>query len=157
MKTVRILSVRKNTDPHVAALEAGYLKRLQPFCGVELDDIRATYAADAPVPQVLAKETELLRKKIPARAAVVALHETGKAHSSREFADWFGRTLGNSDGPLVFVIGSAYGLSNEMLGTVAREKISLSRMTFTHEFARLILLEQVYRAFQIARGTDYHK
>lgn len=156
MKTVQILSVRKNTDPQIAALEAGYLKRLRPYCGVELVDVRATYADATPVPQVLAKETELFMKKIPARSALVALHETGKTCSSREFADWFGRTLGSSDGPLVFVIGSAYGLSDELLRS-ARERISLSRMTFTHEFARLILLEQLYRAAQIAKGTDYHK
>jgi 23S rRNA (pseudouridine1915-N3)-methyltransferase len=156
MKTVQILSVRKNTDAHIAALEADYLKRLKPFCGVELADIRATYADSAPVPRILAKETELFLKKIPARASVVALHETGKAYSSREFSEWFGRALGHSDGPLVFVIGSAYGLSEELLKS-AREKISLSRMTFTHEFARLILLEQLYRATHIARGTDYHK
>ncbi len=156
MKTVQILSIRKNTDPHIAALEADYLKRLKPFCGIELADIRATYADTTPVPQILAKETELFQKKIPARSVVVALHETGKAYSSREFSEWFGRTLGNADGPLVFVIGSAYGLSDELLKG-ARERVSLSRMTFTHEFARLILLEQLYRAVQITRGTDYHK
>lgn len=156
MKAIKILSIRKNTDPHVAALESDYLKRLRPFCALELVDIRATYADGAPVAQVLAKETELLRKKIPARAAVIALHETGKAYSSAEFSDWIGRTLGAADGPVVFVIGSAYGLSEELLKG-ARGVVSLSRMTFTHEFARLVLLEQVYRGFQIARGTDYHK
>ena len=156
MKTIQILSIRKNTDPHVAALEEGYLKRLKPFCDVRVTDIRATYADGTPVPQVLAKEAELLRKKIPERSTLVVLHETGKAFSSPEFSAWFGRTLGAADGPLVFLIGSAYGLSDELLRG-ARTVLSLSRMTFTHEMARLILLEQVYRAAQIARGTDYHK
>lgn len=156
MKSVHILSVRKNTDPHIAALEADYLKRLKPFCGAELADIRATYGAESPVSQVLEKEADLFRKKIPARSTVVALHETGNAFSSREFSEWFNRTLGSADGPLVFVIGGAYGLSPEFIRS-AHGTVSLSRMTFTHEFARLILLEQIYRAAQIARGTDYHK
>ena len=156
MKTIQILSIRKNTDSHVAALEEGYLKRLRPFGDVRLTDIRATYADGTPIPQILAKEAELLKKKIPERAALVVLHETGKAFSSPEFSAWFEKTLGAADGPLVFVIGSAYGLSDELLRG-ARTVLSLSRMTFTHEMARLILLEQLYRAAQIARGTDYHK
>lgn len=156
MKTAHILSIRKNTDPHVAALEEGYVKRLAPFCDVRLTDIRATYADGTPVPQLLAKEAELFKKKIPERSTLVVLHETGKAYSSPEFSVWFGRTLGAADGPLVFVIGSAYGLSEELRRS-AHTVLSLSRMTYTHEMARLILLEQLYRAAQIARGTDYHK
>jgi 23S rRNA (pseudouridine1915-N3)-methyltransferase len=156
MKTVSILSIRKNTDPRIAALEADYLKRLRPFCAVELTDIRATYADGSPVAQVLTKESDLFNKKIPSRSTLIALHETGKAYSSPEFSEWFGRTLGAADGPLVFVIGSAYGLAPELIKS-AHAVVSLSRMTFTHEFARLILLEQLYRAAQIARGTDYHK
>ena len=156
MKSVHVLSVRKNTDSHIAALEADYLKRLRPFCAVELTDIRATYADGSPIAQVIAKEAELFKKKLPARATVIALHESGKSYSSREFSDWFGKTLGSADGPLAFVIGGAYGLSEDLIRG-AKTVVSLSKMTFTHEFARLILLEQLYRAAQIARGTDYHK
>jgi 23S rRNA (pseudouridine1915-N3)-methyltransferase len=156
MKSVRILSIRKNTDPHIAALEAEYLKRLKPFCAAELTDIRSTYADGLPVAQVLDKERELFEKKIPERSCLIAMHETGKAYSSREFSEWFGRKLAGSDGGLTFVIGGAYGLADGLLRS-SKETISLSRMTFTHEFARLILLEQLYRAVQISRGSEYHK
>lgn len=156
MKAVRILSIRKNTDPHIAALEAEYLKRLKPFCAAELVDIRSTYADGLPVVQVLDRERELFEKKIPERSCLIALHETGKAYSSLEFSDWFGRKMSGPDAGLTFVIGGAYGLADGLL-RASKETISLSRMTFTHEFARLILLEQLYRSAQIARGTGYHK
>jgi 23S rRNA (pseudouridine1915-N3)-methyltransferase len=156
MKTIHILSIRKNTDPRIAALEADYLKRLRPFCSVELADIRTTYADGSPVPQVLTKESELFKNKITRRSVIIVLHETGKTHSSLEFSEWFNRTLGAADGPLVFLIGGAYGISRELIDG-AHAVLSLSRMTFTHEFARLILLEQLYRSTQIARGTNYHK
>jgi 23S rRNA (pseudouridine1915-N3)-methyltransferase len=156
MKAVRILSIRKNTESHIASLEAEYLKRLKPFCAPELVDIRSTYSEDIPVAQILDKEAELFAKKIPERSTLIVLHESGKAYSSAEFAAWFDRQLASSEGPLTFVIGSAYGLSDSLLKS-AKGIVSLSRMTFTHEFARLILLEQLYRSTQISRGTGYHK
>ncbi len=156
MKSVRIVSVRKNTDPSIAKLESDYVKRLSGFAAVELTDVRAVYADSSPVPQVLAKESAEILKKIPERATVVALHETGKAFSSVELAAWFQKALGEASSGMVFVIGGPFGIDPAVLKR-ANLTLSLSRMTFTHEMARLILLEQLYRASQVVKGTGYHK
>jgi 23S rRNA (pseudouridine1915-N3)-methyltransferase len=154
MRTVRILSVRKNTDPRIASLESEYVKRLRPFCAVELEDIRRTYGADLAARELLEKEAGLWEKRLGGRARFYALDRGGRVFSSGEFAAWVRKTLDAGDA--TFVIGGPYGLPDRILGRAA-EAVSLSKMTLPHELARLVLLEQLHRAADILKGGAYHK
>lgn len=132
---VRIVAVGKLKEGYVREGVEEYLKRLRPFCTVETVEV---------------KDERLLSEK--ARDAfTVALHPAGKQVSSEEFA-----ALLKDKESVAFLIGGAEGLSQETLSK-AHVQLSLSRMTFPHELARLILAEQLYRSFTILRGHPYHK
>jgi 23S rRNA (pseudouridine1915-N3)-methyltransferase len=97
---------------------------------------------------------ERLERSIPDRSRVVALEVDGRPISSRDFAKWLGRAENESVQTVVFLIGGAYGLPQE-LSKKADLRLSLSAMTLPHRLARLFLAEQVYRAFSILRGEPY--
>ena len=125
-----------------------YSKRLQRFCKLEITELPET--------RLLAAEAALIRERLPRGGAVIALCVEGKPCSSEELsrrmADFgvAGRTQ------LTFLIGGSFGL-DETLKREADWRLSMSPMTFPHHMARVMLLEQVYRAYQISVGTRYHK
>lgn len=137
-----------------------YSKRLQRFCKLEITELPETRLPEDPSPaqvrQALAAEAALIRERLPRGGAVIALCVEGKLCSSEELsrrmADFgvAGRTQ------LTFLIGGSFGL-DEPLKREADWRLSMSPMTFPHHMARVMLLEQVYRAYQIAVGTRYHK
>ena len=137
-----------------------YIKRLQRFCKLEITELPETRLPEDPSPaqvrQALAAEAALIRERLPRGGAVIALCVEGKPCSSEELsrrmADFgvAGRTQ------LTFLIGGSFGL-DETLKREADWRLSMSPMTFPHHMARVMLLEQVYRAYQIAVGTRYHK
>lgn len=137
-----------------------YSKRLQRFCKLEITELPETRLPEDPSPaqvrQALAAEAALIRERLPRGGAVIALCVEGKPCSSEELsrrmADFgvAGRTQ------LTFLIGGSFGL-DEALKREADWRLSMSPMTFPHHMARVMLLEQVYRAYQIAVGTRYHK
>ncbi len=132
---IRIIAVGKVKEKGILDLINEYLKRMQGK--VEIIEVRD-----------LGKEKE--GEKIMSLCEgkkIIAMDETGKEYTSEEFSD-------KIDGDMVFVIGGPEGLSDNVK---KNEKIALSRMTFTHEMARLFLVEQIYRTFQIKKGTKYHK
>jgi 23S rRNA (pseudouridine1915-N3)-methyltransferase len=98
--------------------------------------------------------SERLSRSIPDRSRVVALEVDGRALSSRDLATWLGRAENDSVQTVVFLIGGAYGLPQE-LSKRADLCLSLSAMTLPHRLARLVLAEQIYRAFSILRGEPY--
>ena len=155
MKTLRILSVRKNTDAHVAALEAEYAKRLSPHFDLKLEDIRKTYGPDETAAHARQDEARLFEKRLKPGETLIALDERGRQMTSVEFSEWLSRERDTGRG-MTFLIGGPYGL-DESLAKKAALKLSLSKMTFTHEMARLLLLEQLYRAGNISGGGSYHK
>lgn len=118
-----------------------YLKRLPELEVVEIKDS---------TPE---KEGTQILSMVKGSDRLIALTETGKTYASTQFADWLSQADSNS---LVFVIGSAEGLSRE-LQRAAAQRLSLSPMTFPHEVARLLLVEQLYRAKTIFQGSSYHK
>ena len=139
---------------------AEYQKRLSPFCKlrvIELQEERLPQnLSQALINAALKKEAEAIRSKLPPNARTVALCIEGQLLSSQELA-W--RLRSWETGPakhLVFLIGSSYGLDEE-LKSQAWIRLSMSPMTFPHHLARVMLLEQVYRAFQINAGSPYHK
>jgi len=129
-------------------------RRYYSFDAAEVKEEAYRRAGDAG--RVRDEEGKRLLARVPAGAQVVALHETGKQWSSPRLADYLaGLALRGSPGA-AFLIGGAYGLSDEILSRAA-VRLSLSAMTMTHELARLVLTEQLYRAGTIQRGEPYHK
>lgn len=140
----------------IKSLCAEYDKRLSRYGVFELlvlNDVKN--AASLPVPELKKKEWELFAAKIPKGAQVVLLDEGGREFSSVEFAGYIQQQQLGSVKELVFIIGGAYGFDPEAY-KVANLKLSLSRMTFSHQLVRAIFMEQLYRAFTIIRGEKYH-
>lgn len=101
------------------------------------------------------EEGRLLLQQVTASDQLVLLDEKGKELTSREFADWIQKQMNSGRKRLVLVIGGPYGFSKDMYSR-ADTKIALSKMTFTHEMAKLILTEQIYRGLTILKGEPYH-
>ena len=106
--------------------------------------------------QVKGKEGERILAKVPDDAHVIALAIEGKMNSSEELADTLDKLATYGKSKIVFVIGGSLGLSKDVMKR-ANDTLSFSKMTFPHQLMRLILVEQVYRAFRINRGEPYHK
>jgi 23S rRNA (pseudouridine1915-N3)-methyltransferase len=137
-------------------LIADYAERLNhylPFSSIVIPDIRKTEN----MPQQLRKDKEadqLLREIRPGDHCVL-LDERGKERTSEEFAAFLGRHINSGCKRLVFIIGGPYGFSDKLYAAVA-DRISLSRMTFSHQMVRLIFIEQAYRGMTILRNEGYH-
>lgn len=136
-----IHSIGKTKHPALALLEEEYSKRLNQFYSVDLQYHRT--------------EQKLCSALREINTPCVALDEEGTEHTSVAFSEWL-RTQEESYGTCVFVVGDSPGLS-DAVKQLCRSSIALSTMTFTHEFARVLLLEQLYRAVTIQRGHPYHK
>ena len=160
MLSVHILCVGKLKEKFYADAVAEYQKRLSAYCRlniVELPEEKLPQdPSQAQIEAALQKEAATIRPKLPPRARTVALCIEGSLLSSEELA---GRLRTWEVGPtnqLCFLIGSSYGL-DEGLKAEAQVRLSMSPMTFPHHLARVMLLEQVYRAFKINEGGKYHK
>ena len=110
----------------------------------------------AQIAAALEKEAAAVRAKLPNSAFVVALCVEGTLRSSEDLARMLADSAGRGQSQVVFLIGSSFGL-DPSLKSLAMERLSMSPMTFPHHLARVMLLEQVYRAYQINAGTKYHK
>jgi len=106
--------------------------------------------------EILATESRSIDQKLTPRDYLVPLHSSGHSFSSEELASWLDGLSTKTGGCVTFVIGGPLGLSQDFLDR-GQEILSLSQLTLTHEMARLVLLEQLYRAFTILRGEKYHK
>ncbi|WP_040198388.1 23S rRNA (pseudouridine(1915)-N(3))-methyltransferase RlmH [Candidatus Soleaferrea massiliensis] len=157
---IRILCVGKLKESYLRAASAEYEKRIGGFdrIGVtELDEYRLPEnPSESLIEKGLQKEGVQMLSKIRPGDYVVCMCIDGKQLSSEELAHRLDslQTAGTSS--FVFAIGSSHGLSDDVVKR-ADLKLSMSRMTFPHQLARVILLEQIYRAFQISRGGKYHK
>jgi 23S rRNA (pseudouridine1915-N3)-methyltransferase len=132
---------------------SGYLKHYADGEIKELKEEKIQDLRDAPL--IRKKEAERIFTSLPAHAFLVALDERGQEFTSHEFAGFLNKTLESGVRDIVFVIGGAMGLDESVTGR-ANKTIALSRWTVTHEMARLVLLEQLYRAFTIIKGKTYH-
>jgi len=153
MKLV-LVWIGRTRDSRLQALENDFLERLRRFGGVETRVVKESTRREPSVAR--ADERDRVEEKIPAASVLVALDEAGTQYSSREFAEFLERLSISGKRGITFVIGGAHGLGPEFTDR-ADYVISLSRMTWTHEMARVLLLEQLYRAFNITRGYPYHK
>jgi 23S rRNA (pseudouridine1915-N3)-methyltransferase len=133
-----------------------YMSRLKhyiPFSITEIPELKNVSSLSKD--QIKTKEGELILKNIKPTDDVILLDEHGKEYSSVEFASLLQKKISYEGKDIVFVIGGAYGFS-EAVYKRANSKISLSRMTFSHQMVRAIFAEQIYRAFTIMKGEPYH-
>ncbi|MCQ6276674.1 23S rRNA (pseudouridine(1915)-N(3))-methyltransferase RlmH [Bacillus sp. V3B] len=157
---ISIYAVGKLKEKYLKAGIDEYLKRLSGYAKVEVIEIPDEKAPEVlssvEMEQVKQKEGDRLLAKISPDTYVIALAIDGKMKSSEELADSLDKLATYGKSKIAFVIGGSLGLSNEVLKR-ADEKLSFSKMTFPHQLMRLILIEQVYRAFRINRNEPYHK
>ena len=157
---ISIITIGKLKEKYLKAGIDEYLKRLTSYAKIEViempDEKAPEELSPAEMEQVKHKEGEKLLSKIYQDTYVIALAIDGKMKSSEELADSLDKLATYGKSKIAFVIGGSLGLSQEVLNR-ADEKLSFSKMTFPHQLMRLILLEQVYRAFRINRGEPYHK
>lgn len=155
MYKITFLTVGSLKEPHWRQAQDEYVRRLSPFAKAEVVEVAAEpFGGSVTAGQSMRAEGERLLKRLPKDAVVVALERTGMKMPSVDFARMIQEEGGNG-AHLVFVIGGTAGLDAPVLAA-ARRKLSLSMMTFTHEMARIIVIEQVYRAMTILAGKAYH-
>ena len=153
---INLLCIGKTDDKEIKNLINYYLTRLPRHWNFEITEIPDVKNARNLTPDLLKKEeAKLFLNIIENTDLVVLLDEKGKQFTSREFAQKLDSYQNNSIKKICFLVGGAYGFSDEMYQR-ANEKISISKMTFTHQMIRLFFVEQVYRADQILQGKPYH-
>lgn len=159
MINVKIISVGTLKEPYLRAAAAEYEKRLSAFCRLETVELKEARVyddeSDAAAQAALADEAERILAAIPPRSFSIALCVEGRETDSRGLADIIRRAADES-GSICFVIGSSHGL-DERVKKACGMRLSLSQLTFPHQLFRIMLLEVVYRSFNIIRGTRYHK
>lgn len=156
MFKVTVIALGKFKETAFKDLEREYLKRLGPFAKVRVVELpEEPYGKNADLERLKEKEAQAILQHIPRDGMVILLEEKGQLRSSQDFAKFVERVaaLGKE---LVFVVGSGVGLSGS-LREHSNYSISLSPLTFPHNFARVLLLEQLYRACTITAGKNYHK
>ncbi len=160
MMTVTVVCVGKCKESYWRDACAEYAKRMTPFCKFQLIEVTEERAPEQPSPaqieRVLQAEGRRLLDQIPGGARVSALCVEGREMSSEALAANIESAAVGGVSSLAFVIGGSWGLSREVK-QFCDQRLSMSPMTFPHQLARVMLCEQVYRAFQIIHDGKYHK
>lgn len=151
-----VVCMGKTRERFIQAGIAKYLGFLKHYAEGEVRELKEEKIHDLKdAPRIRKKEAERIFAAIPAAALLVALDERGQEFTSHEFAAFLNKSLESGAKDIVFVIGGAMGL-DESVTDRAHKTMAMSRWTLTHEMARLVLLEQLYRAFTIIKGKTYH-
>jgi 23S rRNA (pseudouridine1915-N3)-methyltransferase len=151
-----LLLVGKTTDRRFSDLIEEYSNRVKHYINFEIITIpELKNTKNLSAEQQKNAEAELINKQIQKGDHIVLLDEHGKEYRSVEMADWMKRKMNTINKRLVFIIGGPYGFSQKIYD-IANEKISMSKMTFSHQMIRLIFVEQIYRAMTILNGEPYH-
>ena len=153
---IKLIVVGKTDDKYIAEGIKKYFTRLKHYITfeyTELPDIKNS--KNLSQDQQKKQEGEMLLKQLQAGDFVVLLDEKGKTFTSREFASYIEKKMISGTKRVVFIVGGPYGFSDEIYAK-ANDKISLSKMTFSHQIVRLIFFEQIYRAMTIIRNEPYH-
>lgn len=160
---VKIICIGKNKERYWDEADAEYLKRLRAFCTPQVIELPAKRPPENPnsaqIRAVLDAEAELILQRLPRRGPnsfTAALCVEGKQLDSVGLSDKISGLMVNGVSDLAFVIGGSHGLS-DAVKAAADFRFSMSKMTFPHQLARVMLLEQLYRAFMIRSGAKYHK
>ena len=159
MQKVSIICVGKMKEKFYIEAAAEYVKRLSRFCKLEIVELPEDRLPDDPsqaqIDAALAKEADAIRAKLPASCYIIAMCVEGKQMSSPDLSRKL-ESVTAECGTLCFIIGSSHGLSPEVK-SAAKMRLSISELTFPHQLMRVILYEAVYRCYQIAKGSKYHK
>ena len=160
MQKVSIICVGKMKEKFYIEAAAEYVKRLSRFCDLEIVELPEERLPENPSPAqieaALSKEAMSIRSKLPSSAGIIAMCVEGKLRSSEELADLMAQNASFGEGRLTFLLGGSFGL-HPSIKALASVKLSMSPMTFPHHLARVMLLEQIYRGYQINSGSKYHK
>ncbi|MDD5040422.1 MAG: 23S rRNA (pseudouridine(1915)-N(3))-methyltransferase RlmH [Patescibacteria group bacterium] len=152
---ISIIAVGKLKEAHWKGAVSEYVKRLSSFCKVKIIEVPETsFKTAAQKTYVLKTENERITRAIPPHSFVIALDQRGVTLNSEEFASKL-ETWSQFGTPITFVIGGPLGL-DDTVKERANIRLSFSEITFPHQLARVILLEQVYRAITIQKGMKYH-
>ncbi len=154
---IKIIALGKIKEKFLKDGIGEFLKRLTPYASVEIVELQPVEIKDENLTEkALLQEGEKILSHIKTDSFVITLEINGKQLSSEEFASKISEISNSGVSELVFVIGSSCGISR-IVSQRANLKLSMSKMTFLHQFARLILVEQIYRAFKILKNETYHK
>ncbi len=160
MISITVLALGKLKEQYMREFSAEYEKRLTPFCKLQIEELAPERLPDDPsqseITRALDAEAKRIASKIPPNAYVFAMCIEGKQMSSEAFSQKLSSLAVNGTSSVVFLLGSSFGLQ-EALKKRVDFRFSMSEMTFPHQMARVMLLEQLYRAFQIENGGKYHK
>jgi 23S rRNA (pseudouridine1915-N3)-methyltransferase len=159
MLNVKFIVIGNLKESYLRDAAAEYEKRLGAFCRFETVQLKEEKLSDDPsdaeIQKALEREALQIEKSISPRAYRIAMCVEGDQLSSEELAERIGK-IEQTAGEIVFIIGSSFGLSDSVKKS-ADMRLSVSKMTFPHQLMRVLLLEGVYRAFNIRKGTRYHK
>ena len=155
---INLITVGKLKEKWLRDAYAEYEKRLTRYCKLSLTELPESRLPESPSDAEIAAALQQEGKAIlnACRGKIIALCIEGKQYASEEFAALFSQYASHGDSTVSFVIGSSFGLADEVKSR-ADMRFSMSKMTFTHQIARVLLAEQIYRAFQITSGGKYHK
>ena len=160
MVDVTLICVGKMKEKFYVEAAAEYEKRLKGYCKLSIVELPEQHLPKNPslgeIQSALEKEGDAIRGKIPPSSSVIAMAIEGKMRSSEELSQLISGWAHGPEKHLVFGIGGSYGL-HPSIKAGAWCTLSMSSMTFPHHLARVMLLEQIYRAFKIQEGGDYHK
>lgn len=160
MLTVKIVCVGKLKEKYLSDAINEYAKRLKSTCKLEIIEVLEHKLSDNPnqteIDRIILKEGENILKKIDDKDYLIPLCIEGKSMSSENLAQKFSELSLTGTSKIAFIIGGSHGI-DERIKNKAKLKLSMSAMTFPHQLARVMLLEQIYRAFCINIGSKYHK
>ena len=160
MININFIVLGKLKEKYMKEFAAEYEKRLSGYCKLTVTELEPVKLSDNPSEQeiknALSKETQMIKAKIPKNSFVFSMCIEGKQMSSEEFSKKLEDIALTGKNNITFIIGSSFGLSDE-IKQMSDYKFSMSKMTFPHKLARIMLTEQVYRALSISNNGKYHK
>lgn len=160
MMNVQLIVLGKLKEKYMKDFANEYEKRLSAYCKMTVTELEPVKLSDNPsqseIDNALTKETKMIKDKIPKNAYVFSMCIEGKQMSSEELSQKLQDIALLGKNSVVFIIGSSFGLSNE-IKQMSDFKFSMSKMTFPHKLARIMLTEQLYRGFSISNNGKYHK
>lgn len=160
MMNVHLIVLGKLKEKYMKDFSAEYEKRLSAYCKLTVTELEPVKLSDNPsqseINNALSKETQMITAKIPKNSYVFSMCIEGKQLSSDEFSQKMDDIALSGKSNVVFIIGSSFGLSDEVK-KMSDFKFSMSKMTFPHKLARVMLTEQIYRGFSISNNGKYHK
>lgn len=160
MLNITIIALGKLKEQYLRDASAEYQKRLSTLCKLNIVELTPEKLSDNPsqkeIENALNSEAKKIIEKIPKGAKIYSMCIEGKQRSSEELSAEIDNLAIEGVSNIVFIIGGSFGLSDEVK-RLSHFRLSMSKMTFPHQIARIMLLEQIYRAMQISIGTKYHK